>query len=203
VGGTIWESAAYTPVSRETLPNRPVATAGNDWQTLIAVPGKMHEYVSMGQSSAVVVIRRPVLFRRGPWRPQPLPRPVADMQEQSWRVAPTGLPDLGATVGIRRRPTAVSVDAFPSEDQAPGTSAASTLDSPAGQRVFGAHLESGLIPKAAPNLLTLQELDVSRETPLCDVTYGASAECGSPTLEYWRHDAQRRPRRQRKSNGIS
>ena len=43
---------------------------------------------------------------------------------------------------------AVSVVAFPSEDRAPGVSAASTLDSPVGQRVFGAHLESGFIPQS-------------------------------------------------------
>jgi len=49
-----------------------------------------------------------------------------------------------------------------------------------GQRMFGAHLESGLIPKAASNLLTLQELDVSRETPLCDVTLALRRNLGHP-----------------------
>lgn len=79
-----------------------------------------------------MVIRRRVQFRLGPWRPPPLPRPVADMQEQSWRVALTrGLPNFGGQWGYGAALTAVSVDALPSQDRIPGMSAASTLDSPA------------------------------------------------------------------------
>ena len=66
------------------------------------------------------------------------------------------LPELGAAAECGAALTAVSAEAFPSENHEPGISETSTVDSPAAGHECWSAFRVRTHPKAVPNFMTLE-----------------------------------------------